>query len=482
MVTGISKVSHALNDGSLTADEISRYGYKSSNELFAITRQEAEVLQLRWARRRFEELAPTISALKEQADQKGVSRIETLTDLVPLLYNHTVFKSYPMSLLEKNRFDLLTRWFSRLTPLDLSGVDASGCEDIDDWMTLLEAKTPVKIFHTSGTTGKLSFIPRTALEYDLFVQTVLKNIWYPFGASARETPGPGLRLPVVYARYNRYGRYVVQRTISYLAEHFAPSPNEVYTLDNGTMSADLVSLSGRIRVAQAKGELSKMKLSDKQRVAFKRYLEEVERRPEVTAAFFKRVTDELRGKRVLLSAVSSALFQAAKEGLARGVRGAFAGESYGLSGGFGKGTTLPPDWREQVVEFTGIAKSRWELPYGTTELTGPMPLCAEGYYHIPPYIVPFLLDPTTGSILPREGNQTGRFAAFDALAQNMWGGIITGDKLTIEWDRECACGRKGAHIHNTVERYSESVTGDDKVTCAATIEYTDAALKILLAG
>jgi hypothetical protein len=235
-----------------------------------------------------------------------------LNDLVPLLYNHTVFKSYPMSLLEKNRFDLLTRWFDRLTPIDLSHFDAAKCEGIDDWMTLKETEAPLKIFHTSGTTGKLSFIPRTPLEYDLWMQTLLKNMWYPFGAEPRDTPGPELRLPVIY-RTVRHGRYASQQVIAYLAEHFAPSPDQVYTLNDGTLSADLASLSGRIRVAQAKGELSKMKLSENQRVAFKRYLEELEHRPEETATFFERITDQLRGKRVFVSAITSALVQAAEQ-------------------------------------------------------------------------------------------------------------------------------------------------------------------------
>jgi hypothetical protein len=479
MAASIEQVSLATGAVSLIADDISQVGYQPSNQLYSIRRAEAEEFQLRSARRRFEQLAPKIAALKEQSDQHGVTRIETLNDLVPLLYNHTVFKSYPMSLLEKNRFDLLTRWFSRLTPIDLSSIDASRCEGIDDWMTLLETETPLKIFHTSGTTGKLSFIPRTALEYDLWNHTFLKNIWYPFGASPQETPGSGLRLPVLYPTV-RHGRYASQHVISYLSEHFAPSPDQLYTLNNGTLSADLVSLSGRIRVAQAKGELSKMKLSDSQRVAFKRYLEELERRPEEMANFFKLVTDKLRGKRVFVTAIAGGLFQASEEGLARNVHGAFTADSIGLTGGGGKDTILPPDWKQQLFNFSGIPPARWYFNYGTTELTGPMPGCPEGYFHIPAYIIPFLLDPITGVILPREGRQTGRFAGFDLLAQNLWGGVITGDKITIEWDRDCPCGRKGAHIKDDVQRYSESVTGDDKVTCSATVDNTDAALKSLL--
>lgn len=480
----VANVTDAYSSGraiNLVADDISQFGLKPSNELFAISRNEAEVLQLRWAQRRFEELAPKIAALKEQADQHGIHCIESLDDLVPLLYNHTVFKSYPLSLLEKNRFDMLTRWFSRLTPVDLSAIDASRCSGIDDWMDLLERKAPLKIFHTSGTSGKLSFIPRTTLEYELWMKTLLKNTWYPFGSAAGASPGPDLRMPVVYPTV-RYGRYASQQVISYLSEHVAPSPDQVYTLNNGTLSADLVSLSGRIRVAQAKGELSQFKLTDGQRVAFKQYLEELARRPEETAAFFKRITDQLRGKRVFVTAVTNALFQAAEEGRSRGVRNVFSPDSHGFTGGGGKGAVLPSDWKDSVVEFSGIPKSRWEVGYGTTEITGPMTGCSAGFYHIPAYFIPFLLDPVTGTILPRQGTQTGRFAVFDVLAQNLWGGVVTGDKLTIEWDRECTCGRRGAHIHDNVERYSESVTGDDKVTCAGTVDTTDTALRSLLTG
>ena len=68
----------------------------------------------------------------------------------------------------------------------------------------------------------------------------------------------------------------------------------------------------------------------------------------------------------------------------------------------------------------------------------------------------------------------------DLLPSSYWGGIVTGDQVTLEWDRVCPCGRKGVHAHDSISRYSEAVTGDDKITCAATIDNTDAALQQLL--
>jgi hypothetical protein len=462
---------------SLVADDITRHGHRKPDEVFAIVRADVETFQLAAIRRRFEELAPRIPALRDQAHRHRINRIASLDDLVPLLFSHTVAKSYPMALLEKGRFDLLTRWLDRLTPIDLSSIDANQCDGIDAWLTLLEARTPLKIFHTSGTSGKLSFIPRTRLEYEMWSEVRLTGIRFPFGA-AGESDG-ALRLPVICPAA-RFGRYAAQRMIAYLAEHFAPAPDQLFTLNEAHLSADLISLSGRVRVAQAKGELSRLKLSEAQRQAFRQYLAELERRPAEGAAFFKRIVAELRGKRVLIIAASSALVQAAQEGLALGIRGAFSPDSAGFTGGGGKGISLPPNWQELLSEFSGIAPSRWQSNYGMTEITAPMPACSLGRYHIPAYIVPFVLDPAGTSALPRRGAQTGRFAAFALLAQNLWGGVISGDRVTIEWDDTCPCGRLGAYLRPDIERYSESVSGDDKVTCASTVDNTDAALQTLL--
>jgi hypothetical protein len=463
----------------LLADEIARYGYKKPDEIFSIAPADAQQFQLSSAQHRFEQLAPRIAALKDQADRHRIDRIRTLNDLVPLLFSHTVLKSYPLALLEKGRFDLLTRWLDRLTPLDLASIDASRCEGIDAWLTLLETRTPLKIFHTSGTSGKLSFIPRTHVEYQLWSEVRLASIRFPFGANPTDGSGGELRLPVIFPA-PRFGRYAAQQMISYLAEHFAPSPDQVFPLNNGHLSADLISLSGRVRVAHAKGELARLELSDIQRRAFRGYLDELARRPAETAEFFRRIVEELQGKAVFVSSASSVLFQAAREGLSRGIHTAFSAHSVGFTGGGGKGVSLPENWREIVSEFTGIPQSRWQTNYGMTEITAPMPACSRGHYHIPLYIVPFVLDPATGDPLPREGSRTGRFAAFDLLAQNLWGGIVSGDQVTIEWDRPCGCGRLGPHLHPDIQRYADSVTGDDKVTCANTADNLDAALQAAL--
>jgi hypothetical protein len=188
----------------------------------------------------------------------------------------------------------------------------------------------------------------------------------------------------------------------------------------------------------------------------------------------------LQGKRVFIFSTTNYLYQAAVAGRERGLSKVFSSDSLGTTGGGGKDIVLPDDWKQQVTDFYGIP--HWRMNYGMTELLGVMNGCPHGRYHLTPYIVPFLIDPETGAELPRHGTQTGRFAALDLLAQTYWGGIITGDMVTIEWDTVCPCGRKGGFVHDRISRYATNVTGDDKVTCSATVDNTDAALQTLLAG
>jgi hypothetical protein len=63
---------------------------------------------------------------------------------------------------------------------------------------------------------------------------------------------------------------------------------------------------------------------------------------------------------------------------------------------------------------------------------------------------------------------TGRAAFFDLSAETRWGGFISGDEMTVEWDQPCACGQTTVYAHDGITRYSQKRGGDDKINCAAT--------------
>ena len=136
-------------------------------------------------------------------------------------------------------------------------------------------------------------------------------------------------------------------------------------------------------------------------------------------------------------------------------------------GGFKGFKGAPADWESLLKRFFGIP--RICSVYGMSETMATCPKCTEGHYHIPPYLLPMLLN-EKAEPLPREGSQTGRFALFDLLAETYWGGFISGDQVTIHWDEDCACGWTGPRIGPDIRRFSEMEGGDDKITCAATQE------------
>ena len=66
------------------------------------------------------------------------------------------------------------------------------------------------------------------------------------------------------------------------------------------------------------------------------------------------------------------------------------------------------------------------------------------------------------------GEIEGRAAFFDLSLDGRWGGIITGDKISLDFD-PCACGAKSPSIRDNIVRYAD-LEGDDKIGCAGTVD------------
>jgi hypothetical protein len=106
--------------------------------------------------------------------------------------------------------------------------------------------------------------------------------------------------------------------------------------------------------------------------------------------------------------------------------------------------------------------------------------CERGVYHLPPTLVPFVLDPATGRALPRKDGVTGRFAAFDLMLDTYWSGLVTGDEVTMGgWDEPCGCGRLSTFVLPTIRRYGDLEGGDDRVVCSGAPEAHDRASEFL---
>jgi hypothetical protein len=150
--------------GGIAWDNINNSILKSWDELFGMDPPEVEAFQLAALKQRVEELKPKVKQLAAQVDAARLASIEQLEDAVPLLFSASAYKSYPISLIENRRFELLTRWLDGITSLDLAAIDTSGCRGIDAWLDAVEKQSELRPYHTSGTSGKISFIPRSKLE------------------------------------------------------------------------------------------------------------------------------------------------------------------------------------------------------------------------------------------------------------------------------------------------------------------------------
>jgi hypothetical protein len=445
------------------------------SDLFTLTREEIEQVHLEGARRCFSSLRPQLAVLDKLATDQGIDEIRTLDDLAPLLFPHTVYKSYPVSYIERNRFDRMTKWLQSLTSADLSNVEAEGIDSIDDWLDELDRSSDLRVFHTSGTSGKLSFLPRTHRQW-IHCLTTSRNMVRDWNGPRS---GPDIftdGLPRIYPGY-RYGASNALRGLQIYFD-IVPNADVLCLYPDVRFSADVASLSGRLRVAEARGELGSLDLSPNLLRRRDEFAALERDRPKLLEEFFENARERYAGRDVYASAMFPQLYEWSAAGLERGYRGVFGSKSAALSGGGNKGTALPENFRDAIHEFLGFDRI-FEM-FACSELIPLCFLCEAGHYHFPPMLVPFVLDPATGNPLPRRDPQHGRLAMFDLMTDCYWAGLVTGDEVTINgWDAPCSCGRIGPYLVRPIQRYSETQGGDDKINCAGAPEAHDQAMAFL---
>jgi hypothetical protein len=438
-----------------------RRDLRSPDDCLNIDQTILEEYQLKAVQKQFIKAYSEIAAVKDLADRQGIKQISTLNDLAPILFNHTAYKSYPLSFIEKKKYSQLTKWLDKFTTLDIGNIKLDNPKTIDEWFDQLEEKTQLEPVHSSGTTGKLSIIPRSKIDMDNYV-----NAFYFFMEKITAIDFHKERIPVFVPGYQT-GRQIATKVFGTFGPKFAGSEEDYHYAYPGRLSADFMSLAGRVKVAKAKGELGKMQLL-RSLVHNKGELIKAQiKMPKLKETFMEKFLS-YKGRKVFFMGLQADFIKTAIEGHDKGERNVFAPGSGFVTGGGMKGYTPPEGWYQKTLEFYGIKS----IPkgYGMTEMNGGgLPSCECGNYHFFPWHIPFILDPETGEVAPREGVQTGRFAFFDLLAENYWGGFITGDKITIHYD-QCECGAKAAWLESNIARYSELQGGDDKISCAGVQE------------
>src|SRR5438067_1512708 len=78
--------------------------------LYELSWREVEDVQLAALKLQFDKFSTSVAALEKLARREGVTRVDSIEDALPLLFDHRVYKSYPLALIEKRDIRKLNAW------------------------------------------------------------------------------------------------------------------------------------------------------------------------------------------------------------------------------------------------------------------------------------------------------------------------------------------------------------------------------------
>ena len=430
----------------------------SAEDRFDYSAAELRETQVAALDERFQERKDRIKLLGHRAREAGTTEIRGREDMVPLLFPHTVYKSYPESFLIEERWDRLGKWLGTVSPYPISSIEISDITDIDDWVERLRAKGHY-VSCSSGTTGKSAMLLASDRDMD-WSRTDTVNV-FSWGSGVQPTR---------------------DRRMMGLAPTAAVPKNLVIGEAQQAAFGDPAKERFRLPIpAITVGSLTKM-------IVLRKKIADGTARPEELAVFEQTAEArqealdqamiagaealiKYRDEKLYISGLWNALYQVAKIVRDMGYSAQdFHPDNCIYVGGGLKRAQLPPDYQEFVHQTFNIPANKDFQNYSMQELNSGMPKCQKGdRYHVPPWLVPFILDEEGLTLLPHEtGEIEGRAAFYDLSIDGRWGGIITGDKISLNFS-PCACGCEGASVRNNIVRYAD-LPGDDKIGCAGTVD------------
>jgi hypothetical protein len=421
-------------------------------------------LQLAAARELVAERRSQISVLRRRADETGVGDIKALADLVPLLFAHSVYKSYPTAFIEQGRWDRMLQWLQTLSVEKVTDTDVAGVRDVDEWIERLGTRGH-RLLATSGTSGKCSFLNATEGDYQLKLRHFAHTLGWPVLKPSRDR--------IVFQLFPKFGPNSGIEAGRIGAEVWG-RPGATHFLTDEPLKIVEVSAMAAMRKRIAEGSATPSEIAA--------YEAQVAERAARGRSSLNALIDKIlesRHEPMVMAGMWAQHLAIIERARALGVPdGDFHPESYISAGGGVKNVALPEDYKARVERFYG--KVHRGGAYGMTEMALLLPVCPARRYHCPPGLILLILDGPGEKLLNPPGNVgglvEGRFAFLDLLYDGRWGGLITGDRVTVDFGERCPCGRFGPTLLDNIARYAQ-VGEDDHIGCAGTIDsYVNGAL------
>ena len=397
-----------------------------------------------------------IRLLANRAEEGGISQVRSLHDIVPLLFAHTAYKSYPESWLMDGKWDRMGKWLDTVSTNRVEPMDNSDVAGLDDWLAKLEARGHF-VSCSSGTTGKCAMMNATQFDLDFAGRSLLQAIRWGGLAPNHDRRMIGLGQVAATPRNRATGGPMVQ---AFSPPDFPPFAPDVPPITIGGIT-EMVVL--RKRIAEGTAQPSELEYYEAQAAA----------REASIASAVEQAAEALitnREHKLHIMGLFAPLYQVAKLVRERGYSGKdFQENTTFVSGGL-KRVALPDDYKQFVFETFNISQARALQSYGMQELSTNAPRCSAGRYHMAPWTILLLLDESGENLIEPcfDGEVEGRAAFFDLSMDGRWGGVISGDKIRATW-ATCECGRASPSIADDIQRFAD-LAGGDKIACSGTID------------
>lgn len=426
-------------------------------DCFDITPDDLLPIQLEAANERLQGQADAIPLLANRAEAAGVKEVKRLHDLVPLLFAHTTYKTYAEGWLNEGRWERMGKWLATVSTRAVDGLDTAGVDTLDDWIKRLETVGHY-LSCSSGTTGKPAMLSCTEGDIELSAKINIEALLWATGLARGEDRkflglGPQFAAPREDA--------IRQAMVDCFSSRYPPyqfGDGEPITV--GSM-VDMITLRRKLTDGTARPN----EIAEFERVAAQRAAD-----METSANKAIDAVIETREVPLLATGMFATLYQ-----IAEGIRAqGHGGDDFNptnammVAGGL-KGAALPANYREYILETFNVAEERLYHAYSMREINATFPLCHAGRYHISPWVIMLPLDTAGEQILTADTAEIeARAAFFDASIEGRWGGVISGDKVSVSFAK-CRCGHQGPTVGRDITRYAD-LPGGDKISCAGSID------------
>jgi len=407
--------------------------------------------------RRFQERREQVPVLRQRAAAERLDEVRALEDLVPLLFPHTVYKSYPPALVEQRRWAQMNRWLDSTSTRRVD-IDVTGVTDVDSWLDRLAAAGHF-VAASSGTSGKSSFLDKSAADLDAARDNRLHAL-----RDADVLPDNSWHvLSLAPAAVNVAGQQMRQVLLDGFARPDQIAPFAAAAQEEGHQ-AYMARLTA-LRRALAEGTANPEDVAALEA--------ESARRQEETDRLLDHYAGEVlrrAGDRYLFGTKMALAWRFVEALRARGAEpGDLTGTNAILMAGGTKGVELPADHVAQITAMLNVDRARFVQFYSMQEINLGLPSCGAGRYHARSDLVLLVLDEPGEAPAPiSDGQAEGRAAFFDFSIDGRWGGTISGDRIRADFG-VCPCGRPGPTVLPDIVRYANLVDAD-KITCAGTMD------------